>query len=53
MWMFSNAVEVLKVNPNAEKAANLKSKMTAFSAVIAEKGTPENKADIEALIAEL
>ena len=53
MWMFSNAVEVLKANPNAEKAANLKSKMTAFSAVIAEKGTPENKADIEALIAEL
>ncbi len=53
LWMFATAVEVLKVTPNEEKAANLKSKMRAFSAVIAEKGTPENKADIEALIAEL
>lgn len=53
LWMFANAVEFLKANPNEEKAENLKSKMAAFSAVVAEKGTPENKADIEALIAEL
>ena len=36
-----------------EKAKNLKSKMEAFSAVIAEKGTPENLIDIKALINEL
>lgn len=53
MWMFANAVEALKAAPNAEKAENLKAKMVAFSAVVAEKGTPENMKDIVALIAEL
>lgn len=53
MWIFANAVKVLEATPNEEKARNLKSKMEAFSAVIAEKGTPENKADLEALIAGL
>ena len=53
LWMFANAVEVLKANPNQEKAENLKSKMENFSSVVAEKGTPENLNDIKALIAEL
>lgn len=53
MWIFANAVKVLEATPNEEKARNLKSKMEAFSVVIAEKGTPENKADLEALIAGL
>lgn len=53
LWMFANAVEVLKATPNEEKAKNLKSKMEAFSDVIAEKGTAENLNDIKALINEL
>ena len=53
LWMFANAVEALKATPNEEKAKNLKSKMETFSAVIAEKGTPENLTDIKALINEL
>ena len=53
LWMFSTAVEVLKATPNEEKAQNLKSKMEAFSSVIAEKGTSENLNDIKALINEL
>ena len=53
LWMFSNAVEVLKATPNEEKAKKLKAKMEAFSSVIAEEGTPENLTDIKALINEL
>lgn len=53
LWMFANAVEVLKATPNEEKAKNLKSKMEAFSNVITEKGTAENLNDIKALINEL
>jgi len=53
LWMFADAVEVLKATPNEEKAKNLKSKMEAFSDVIAEKGTAENLNDIKALINEL
>ena len=53
LWMFANAVEVLKATPNEEKAKNLKSKMEAFSDVIAEKGNAENLNDIKALINEL
>ena len=53
MWMFSNAVEALKANPNPEKAENLKGKMKSFSKIISEKGTAENMSDIEALIKEL
>jgi hypothetical protein len=53
LWMFANAVEVLKATPNEEKAKNLKSKMEAFSDVVAEKGTAENLNDIKALINEL
>lgn len=53
LWMFANAVEVLKATPNEEKAKNLKSKMEAFSDVIAEKSTAENLNDIKALINEL
>ena len=53
LWMFSNAVEVLKKTPNPEKAQNLKTKMEAFSAVIAEKGSFENLQDIKELIDEL
>lgn len=53
LWMFANAVEVLKATPNEEKAKTLKSKMEAFSDVIAEKGTAENLNDIKALINEL
>ncbi len=53
LWMFSNAVEVLRVYPNQEKASNLKSKMESFSEVIKEKGTPENLKDIKELIDEL
>ena len=53
LWMFANAVEALKKTPNSEKAANLKGKMTAFSAVVKEKGSKENYEDITALINEL
>ena len=53
LWMFSNAVEALKANPNEEKAENLKLKMKAFSAIVKEKGTSENQSDIEAFIKEL
>ena len=53
LWMFANAVEVLKATPNEEKAKNLKSKMETFSSVIAEKGTAENLNDIKELISEL
>ena len=53
LWMFTNAVEALKATPNEEKAKNLKSKMEAFSSVIAEKGTAENLNDIKELISEL
>ena len=53
LWMFANAVEALKANPNQEKAQNLKAKMETFSSVVAEKGTLENLDDIKALIAEL
>lgn len=53
LWMFANAVEALKANPNKEKAKNLKSKMENFSAVVAAKGSSENAKDLKALIAEL
>lgn len=53
LWMFANAVEALKATPNEEKARHLKSKMETFSAVITEKGTPENQKDIKELISEL
>ena len=53
LWMFANAVEVLKATPNEEKAKNLKLKMEVFSEVIAKEGTPENLNDIKALINEL
>lgn len=53
LWMFGNAVEVLEKTPNEEKSKNLKSKMEAFSEVIAEKGTPENLKDIKELINKL
>ena len=53
LWMFANAVEVLKASPNQEKAQNLKSKMENFSSFVVEKGTPENLNDIKTLIAEL
>ena len=53
LWMFASAFAILKANPNPEKAENLKRKMQAFSATIAEKGTAENLSDIKALIKEL
>jgi hypothetical protein len=53
LWSFAMTVEFLKANPNEEKAQNLKSKMEAFSKVIAEQGTAENLNDVKALINEL
>jgi len=53
LWSFAMTVGFLKSNPNEEKAQNLKSKMEAFSEVIAKEGTPENLNDIKALINEL
>ena len=53
LWMFANAVEALKATPNEEKANNLKSKMAAFSEIIANEGTPENLSDIKELISKL
>ena len=53
LWMFACVVKELKRNPNEQKTKKLKSRMEAFQAVVAKKGTAEDMASLKALIEKL
>lgn len=53
LWMFANAVKLLKATNNQEKFGNLRAKMESFATTIAAEGTPENLQDIRNLMAKV